>query len=176
MKKIVLLALAVFGMLAVQAQSPVVNYSFENVLSSSGTGGTLIHNSNNAIFSDKARPGNGVYALALNGSEYLTTNFSVPTGLTGYTINYWAKLGRNPNYNVGVTNIIRVTKQGSAQEYLGSFVAATTPDRKPYFEVFTSTSSAKLYTAPDTLDNNWHMLTYKWITDSAYIYGMVCRY
>jgi len=170
MKKTLLSAVAVFGMIAAQAQSPVVNYSFENVLTSSGAGGALAHSSNNAIFSDNARTGNGIYSLSLSGSEYLTGDFSVPTGLTGYTVNYWVKLGSKPNYNVGVTNIKRVEQQGSPQEYRGSFVAATDPQRKPYMEVFISTNNAYTYTAPDSIDNNWHMLTFKWVTDTAFIY------
>jgi hypothetical protein len=170
MKKILLSAFAVFGMLASQAQSTVVNYSFENTLASGGSGSALTHSSGNAVFSDNARTGNGVYSVSLNGSEYLSGDFTVPTGLTGYTINYWVKLGSKPNYNVGATNVKLVELQGSPQEYSGSFVTATNPERKPYFEVFVSTNNAFLYTAPDTLDSDWHMLTFKWVTDTAYIY------
>jgi len=171
MKNILLSAIAAFGMLAAQAQTPIVNYSFEQVLTSAGSGAPLVHFNGSAVYADNAKSGNGVYSIALNGSEYYMVDFSTPNGLTGYTINYWAKLGTKPNYNVGVCNLLAVDTAGpSPLQYKGSFVTATDFKKRPYFETYISQSSAYSITIPDTLDNNWHMLTFRWKTDSISIF------
>ncbi|GEM_PF-6148511 len=169
MKKTLLVAIAAFAMLGAQAQSPVVNYSFEQTLASTGSGPSLTHNTNQPTYSDNAIGNNGVYSVFLN-LEHLTANFATPSNLTGYTINYWVKLGTNAGYNVAVTNLRLIETTGSSSVFSGSFLTATNDRRRPYFEIYTSTSNASLFNTSDTLDDNWHMLTFKWKTDSAFIF------
>jgi len=171
MKKILHSAIAAFAILAAQAQTPVVNYSFEQALTNAGSGAPLVHFNGSAVYANNAKSGNGVYSIALNGSEYLSVNFSTPSGLTGYTINYWAKLGTKPNYNVGACNLFAVDTAGpSPLQYKGSFVTATDFKRRPYFEVYTSPNSANAISSLDTLDKNWHMLTFRWKKDSLTLF------
>ncbi len=169
-KSILVFAFAAICIFTGKAQTPVVNYSFEQSLASTGSGAPLVHNGGNPSFSTNTNTGNGSHALSLGGSEYFSAPFSTPSGLTGYTVNYWVKLGSKPGYNVGVCQLKYEKETGQPDFYLGSFLTGTDASQKPYFEVYTSTSSADYFAANDTLDNNWHMLTFKWEPDTISIF------
>jgi len=127
MRRTIILAIATIGILATQAQTPVVNYKFEETLSHSRYEQSLTQSSNNPNEGNITKSRNVGYVLPLNSSELQSANFLTPSNSTGNTINYWVIVKINPNCNVGVCRLKYTQTTGLPNKHASSFIPATNP-------------------------------------------------